>query len=115
MYITSINPPQPTNFPTLINPPVQTRPQPDLEQLNPSKPPNLNSTFIPNRHLSTKVRARAKRIIAKSITLGRLRRKDQELVVGDVETELLPDVVVVLGGLVAGATGAVEASASVDA
>lgn len=71
--------------------------------------------MIPNGHLSAEIRARTIRIITQSVTLSGLGRKHQELVVRHVKTELLPDVVVLGGGLVARATGAVEARARVDA
>lgn len=74
-----------------------------------------NSTLVIDRNLSTQVRACAVGVVTEGVALGALRGEDQELVVGHIQTELLGDVVVVLRGLVAGAAGAVEAGAGVDA
>jgi hypothetical protein len=53
-------------------------------------------------------------IVAQSIADHMLRGENQELVVWHLETELLGDVAVDLGGLVASAAGAVELLACID-
>lgn len=66
-------------------------------------------------HLAAQIRRRSVRVIAQSIASSIFRNKDQELVVGHVQTELRIYVVVVLGGLVTGTAGAVESRTRVDA
>lgn len=71
--------------------------------------------MIIDRHLSAKIRSHTVGVIAKGVALSTLGGEHQELIVLHVETELLADVVVVLGSLVTGTAGAVEAGSSVDA
>lgn len=68
-----------------------------------------------NRHLGTKLRTHSIRVIAQGIALGALGGEHQEPIVRHVEPELLVDVPVVGGRLVAGAAGAVEPRPGVDA
>lgn len=77
--------------------------------------PKSNSTLIIDRHLSTKLGTGTIWVIAQRVALGRLWRKDQELIVRHGEAELLRDVVVVLRRFVSGAACAVEAAAGVNA
>lgn len=74
-----------------------------------------NSALVIDWNLHTEIRARSVGVVAEGVALGALWREDQELVVGNLETELLGDVLVVGRGLVAGTAGAVEAGACVDA
>lgn len=71
--------------------------------------------MIIDRNLRAKIGTKAVGVVAKSVARGALRSENQELIVLHVKTELLGDIVVVLGGLVAGTAGAVEAASSVDA
>lgn len=54
------------------------------------------------------------RMVTERVADSVFRREDEELVVGHLQTELLADVVVVHGGLVARAAGTVEVFACVD-
>lgn len=74
-----------------------------------------NSALVLDRNLSAQVRACAVVVVTEGVALGAFGGEDQELVVGDIQTELFADVVVVLRGLVTGTAGAMEASACVDA
>jgi len=75
----------------------------------------LDSARVPLLHLAAQIRRGSPWVVAKSIANGILRNKDQELVVGHVQTELTSDVIVILGGLVTGTAGTVEGRARVDA
>lgn len=80
----------------------------------PSNPQNLNSALLIQVNLLAQIGRRTVRIIAQRVTDGLLRHKDQELVVRHRQPELLVDVIVGLGGLVASPAGTMEGFTRVD-
>lgn len=97
-----------------LTPSVLTNPRPRLTDTR-LKASILDRAGVPLLHLAAQIRRRSPWVVAERIANGILRNKDQELVVGHVQTELTSDVIVILGGLVTGTAGTVEGRARVDA
>lgn len=75
----------------------------------------LGSALVVDRNLSAEIRASTVVVITESVANGVFRGEDKELIVGEVEAELLVDIVVVVASLVAGTASAVELLPGVDA